>query len=172
MLNRREFVYSLGALALAPPAALLASGATDKTPEPLTTAEKETLGHICETLIPEDDYPGALELGVVTYIDRLLKEAHPDWIVVYRTGLAATDQACEELFEQPFAKLDAARQTEVVEKMQRGQLPGILWRSVPSGEFFSMVLSHTMQGFYSHPQWGGNKNKEAWKMIGYDDWWA
>jgi len=25
---------------------------------------------------------------------------------------------------------------------------------------------------YSHPKWGGNKDKLAWKMIGYEDWWV
>ncbi len=173
MLNRREFVYSLSALAFAPPARLLAAQGTGESGAvELSDAEKRTLGHLCEQIIPKDEYPGALELGVVNFIDRLLKEAHPDWLAVYRTGLHSTDASAQAEHAKPFAELDPAQQIELMKKMERGQLPGLEWYGLPSGEFFQMVLSHTMQGYYGHPQWGGNRNKESWKMIGYDDFWA
>jgi len=28
-------------------------------------------------------------------------------------------------------------------------------------------LQHTVEGFFSDPIYGGNKNKIAWKMIGF-----
>ncbi len=173
-LNRREFVYSLSALSVAPPIALLASAgrAIAATAPDLTEAEKRTLGDVCQQLIPADEYPGARESGVVNFIDRLLKEAHPDWIVVYQSGLKSTDLSSEDMHGGKFSELSSSQQIEVLKKMERGELSNQLWFSIPSGEFFSMVLSHTMQSFYGHPKWGGNRNKEAWKMIGYDDFWA
>jgi gluconate 2-dehydrogenase gamma chain len=38
---------------------------------------------------------------------------------------------------------------------------------VPSNIFFDFLLQHTIEGFFSDPIYGGNKNKIAWKMIGF-----
>ena len=32
---------------------------------------------------------------------------------------------------------------------------------------FDFLLQHTVEGFFSDPIYGGNKNKIAWKMIGF-----
>ena len=56
--------------------------------------------------------------------------------------------------------------------MERGDLPFLNWNGYECTEFLAMVRDHTMQACYSHPKWGGNKDKLAWKMIGYEDWWT
>ena len=61
--------------------------------------------------------------------------------------------------------------------LERGpQLSGNLlktdWPSVAAKDFFRMIRDHTLQGAYSHPKYGGNRNKAAWDMIGYDDFWV
>jgi gluconate 2-dehydrogenase gamma chain len=33
--------------------------------------------------------------------------------------------------------------------------------------FFGMVVRHAMQGYYSHPKYGGNKDGASWKMLKY-----
>lgn len=170
-MRRREFVFSLAALAAAPPWRLRGQSGVGE-PKALTAEEKEILGHICERIVPEDEYPGARKLGAVEFIDRLLKEAHPDWIVVYRTGLKATDKNARRLYGKRFAELAAEQQDELLRKMERGEFHISKCDGVPCEEFFAMVRSHTMHGCYSHPKWGGNRDKAAWKMIGYDDWWA
>lgn len=35
--------------------------------------------------------------------------------------------------------------------------------------FFNMVRTHTVIGFLTHPEHGGNHEKIGWKLIGYDD---
>ena len=173
-IDRRDFVFSLAALAGAPPAVLAGKLARQKAGSipPLSDAEKNTLGAICERIVPADEYPGARELGAVHFIDRLLREAHPAWTLVYRAGLASTDVSSRKLYGKPFAALDTARQDELLRKMERSELPVTDWVGFESGTFFTMVRTHTMHGCYSHPKWGGNRNKAAWKMIGFDDWWA
>ncbi|UCF35590.1 MAG: gluconate 2-dehydrogenase subunit 3 family protein [Acidobacteriota bacterium] len=174
-IDRRDFVFSLAALAVAPPAFLMGH-TTQKDPsatgDGLSDTEKKLLGDICEQLIPTDEFPGARELNVVEFIDRMLTEAHPDWIVVYRSGLKSTELCSQELHGKRFSELEWDQQTQFLTKMQRGDLPWLLWNGLECGEFFGMVLSHTMHGYYSHPKWGGNRDKLAWKMIGYDDWWV
>ena len=34
-------------------------------------------------------------------------------------------------------------------------------------QFFDVAYQATMEGMFSEPIYGGNKNKAAWKMIGY-----
>jgi gluconate 2-dehydrogenase gamma chain len=38
---------------------------------------------------------------------------------------------------------------------------------VPSAAFFQMLLQMTVEGYFSDPVYGGNKNMVAWKMIGF-----
>lgn len=173
-LDRREFVFSLTALASAPPLSLFARKQDEGTAEtgPLTDDEMETLTAICEQIIPEDDFPGARELGVGIFISRLLKEAHPDWISVYHSGLRSTDNSSLKHYKKPFTEIPFDQQTTLLQRMEQGDLELVDWGAVPPEEFFSMVRSHAVQGFYSHPRWGGNRDKKAWEMIGYDDWWV
>jgi gluconate 2-dehydrogenase gamma chain len=172
-LNRRQFVYSLAAMAAAPPRPLQAAIQSPGSASPsLTAAEKTALGHLCQQIIPADAFPGARDLGVVDFIERTLQEAHPDWIVVYRAGLRSTDLSSQHMHGRPFADLPFAQQKELLEKMESDDLPQLEWSGVAGSDFFAMVRDHTMQGYYSHPRWGGNKDKAAWRMIGYDDWWA
>jgi gluconate 2-dehydrogenase gamma chain len=130
------------------------------------------LGDICEQIIPADDFPGARELGVATFIERVLREAHPEWTTVYQAGLNSTEASSQKVFRESFAKLTSDQQFQLLQRMERGDLPSELWPSPSTEDFFSMVRSHTMQGFYSNPRWGGNRDKLAWKMIGFDDWWV
>ena len=39
--------------------------------------------------------------------------------------------------------------------------------SVSAQEFFNLLLATTMQGFFGDPIYGGNRDKAAWKMIGF-----
>lgn len=172
-LKRRSFLFSLAALASAPPAELLPRlRAAVAAPAPLSETEKEVLGQFCEQLVPADEFPGARELGAVEFIERLLAEAHPEWTEVYRAGLRATDLSSRRRFQQPFAELPFERQTELLKLMEQGELESEDWNGVSQQSFFGTVLSHTMHGCYAHPQWGGNRGKRAWEMIGYDDWWV
>ncbi len=172
--DRRKFLFSLAAMATAPPRFLLAGGVPplQGTVKGLPEDQLTLLGDVCEQIVPADDFPGARELGVATFIGRVLREAHPEWVAVYQAGLTATDLSSERLFQASFVKLNFDQQLQLLQRMERGDLPADLWPSPPAGDFFSMVRSHTMQGFYSHPRWGGNRDKLAWKMIGFDDWWV
>ncbi len=42
-------------------------------------------------------------------------------------------------------------------------IPGPL----PAGLFLDLLYQNVMEGFFSDPAYGGNRNKASWKMIGY-----
>ena len=39
--------------------------------------------------------------------------------------------------------------------------------AVGAQEFFNLLLATTLQGFFADPVYGGNRDKAAWKMIGF-----
>jgi gluconate 2-dehydrogenase gamma chain len=34
-------------------------------------------------------------------------------------------------------------------------------------QFFEMLLASAMEGFFADPMYGGNRDKVAWRMVGY-----
>ena len=48
--------------------------------------------------------------------------------------------------------------------MEQGRVP---FDGLSAQEFFNLLLATTMQGFFSDPIYGGNRDKVAWKMIGF-----
>ena len=38
---------------------------------------------------------------------------------------------------------------------------------MPSNVFFESLLDVTIEGFFSDPAYGGNRDMAAWKMIGF-----
>jgi gluconate 2-dehydrogenase gamma chain len=173
-LKRREFMFDLGALVAAPPLRLLKNYPEEKRRVAARFSEEEALAleAMCEQIFPKDDFPGAKELGVSEFLTQTLLNSHPDWMVVYRSGLQALQSTSRAAHGRPFEKLGFDEQMKTLSMMEEGKLPGPGWDRVSPRDFFQLVRDHTLQGVYSHPRYGGNKGKGAWKMIGYDDWWA
>ena len=131
-----------------------------------TLDEARTLAAICEQIIPADQDPGAAWAGVVNYIDRQLCGGLGRWRDAYRAGIAAVDERSSRVYSKSFADLDSQQQIEFLQKMEAGQLPSELWKDVRAGEFFGLVVDHTMQGYYGDPRHGGNRGRVSWKMLG------
>jgi len=167
--TRRQFVFALGALAWRPPAAVRSAGPVQT--EPWTATERAVLDALCEQIFPKDEYAGARELGVVAFLETTLLKAHPEWLASYRAGLQSAEKSSLELYQQGVAQISAEQQTRLVSMMEADKLPAALWTGPSASVFFAMMRDHTLQGVYSHPRYGGNRGKQAWKMIGYDDRW-
>jgi len=43
----------------------------------------------------------------------------------------------------------------------------VTFDGISAQEFFNLLLATTMQGFFADPVYGGNRDKVAWKMIGF-----
>jgi len=117
--------------------------------------EARTVDAICEQIIPADLTPGARQAQVVNYIDIQLTRAFKKYQQVYREGIAAVDRASREKFGQCFVKLSADQQVAVLKHVED-----------KSKTFFTLILTHTRQGFYGDPRHGGNRNMISWKMLG------
>ena len=81
---------------------------------------------IFERFFPADEYsPGAIQIAVVTYIDRALAGAYRDQIETYRVGLSALDAAARQRHGTPFADCNPQQQDDMLDDMEQGKLKTI-----------------------------------------------
>jgi len=124
----------------------------------LTGAEAREIEAIAAQIIPADDTPGAREAGVIYFIDRALATFDKDKRAVYTEGLKDLDARRATLFpgSRSFAELDSDSQIRLL-------------RAIEKSDFFELVRSHAILGFFGNPSYGGNRDQIGWKLIGFED---
>jgi gluconate 2-dehydrogenase gamma chain len=128
-------------------------------PVALTDAELVTLKAATDRIIPADDLgPSASEAGVFVYIDRALSSRYAAQLPLYQESLLALDVVAEG---GNFAALDAESQDALLSDIESGEI-----KEFPAG-FFMTLLTHTREGLFADPIYGGNQNFSGWDLIGY-----
>jgi gluconate 2-dehydrogenase gamma chain len=144
-----------------------------------------------DRLIPADPTgPSASEAGVVVFLDRQLAGDYGNgarfylegpWgkgsesqgyqsrftpAQFYRRAIGAIEQAVgKSENNKAFKDLAADRQDALLKQMESGDLK--LEGPITSKAFFTMFLQNVLEGYFSDPIYGGNKDGAAWKMIGF-----
>src|SRR5262249_43275303 len=173
-LTRRQMLQRLGgiiglAAVLPLPARSLARAqglsAVTNAPVSLTSAEAETLRAIIARIIPADENePGAREARSDRYIDRALARALKNQRSTCAAGLASVDAYAQSSKKWVFAKLYTSDQDRILAEIQSDRATG--FAAGGSGQFFNLVRTHTIQGTFSDPFYGGNENFIGWDLIG------
>jgi hypothetical protein len=132
----------------------------------LTSNHWNTLRSLMNRIIPQDDFPDAYEAGVGNYLARQFERDLRSHVESYRLGLEALEAESHAFAGQGFTELDASRQDMILSRLEAGQVT-LLWPVDPTG-FFHMVIEHVMEGYYSDPGNGGNRDSIAWRMIGFE----
>lgn len=133
--------------------------------ETLTAAESDTLESMVARIIPTDENgPGAAEARAAHYIDRALTGPLAGSKPAYVSGLAALNDYAQSSKGAPFVKLGAADQDAVLMALEKNGATGF---RPNSAAFFNMVRTHTIQGTFCDPYYGGNHNFVGWDLIGY-----
>jgi gluconate 2-dehydrogenase gamma chain len=167
-MDRRSFLKSAagGTMVLVSAPALAFSQGTPSAHgcKIFTVAQATLVEAIAEQIVPADEYPGGKDAGVVFYIDGIL--AGPfgrSYRERYEQGLRLVDELSQRLFHGDFVSLDNEQQVAVLKTMESGD-------DTPNQarEFFSLILQHTMEGYYGDPEHGGNRDNASWKMIGFE----
>ena len=132
----------------------------------LNDDDAATVEAFTERLMPgAPGKPGARETGVLNYIDLALSGAYQDLQDFYRRGLAMLDAYCRKTYSASFVKLDAARQDEVIMALEHNKATEFTWPSAPA--FFNTLRTHTMEGMFADPIYGGNKEFAGWRLVGF-----
>jgi gluconate 2-dehydrogenase gamma chain len=69
-----------------------------------------------------------------------------------------------EFKSKTFKEISTAEQDTVLKGLEAGT---IALSGVDGKAFFAMFLQNTIEGYFSDPIYGGNKDMAAWKMIGF-----
>jgi gluconate 2-dehydrogenase gamma chain len=140
-------------------------------------------------LIPADELgPGAKEAGLAYFIDQQLlggwgtmakmyrqgpwpegtpQQGYQSPLTpqqVYRIGIGEVNAHCAKQYGTSFSALPAAQQDEVLRGLDGGKIE---LEAVRSQFFFNMLLANTIEGFFSDPVYGGNRDKAGWKLVGF-----
>jgi gluconate 2-dehydrogenase gamma chain len=155
--------------ASATPAAFQASAVAREPLQALTAAEADLMDAIVARLIPTDaDGPGATEARAVRYIDRALAGGLSGSREAYRAGLAAFDRYSRSSRGKPFTALSPTDQDSVLIDVETGAATGSgAGFEGSSAAFFAMVRTHTLQGTFGDPYYGGNANFVGWDLLNY-----
>ena len=125
-----------------------------------------TVAAFTERLMPgAPGKAGALDAGVLNYIDLALAGAYADLQDFYRRGLAQLDLYCRHTYGGPFAGLSATWQDAVIAALEQEEVPEFVWPT--AREFFNTLREHTMEGMFADPVYGGNKDFAGWKLVGF-----
>lgn len=140
-------------------------------------------------LIPSDATgPGAIEAEVPRFIDRQLAGPYGEgdrfylqppfpkgtptqgWQMgapssVYRVAIAAIDRWAGANYGKPFAALDPASQDEALTALEDGKAD--LGDGADPKAFFTLLLQNVIEGYFADPIYGGNRNMQSWRMIGF-----
>ena len=155
----------------------------------LTPPEAAFIEAFVDVLVPADELtPSGTDLGLATFIDRQLAGAwgkgdrlyqQGPWAQgapgqgyqlpltpaeFFRAGIAAVNKHCKDEYGKEFDRLAAADKQRVLENLDKSM---INLEHLSGKQFLDVAYQATMEGLFGDPIYGGNKNKAAWKMIGY-----
>jgi gluconate 2-dehydrogenase gamma chain len=129
-------------------------------------ADALTIAAFTERLMPSaPDKPEAREADVLNYIDLALAGAYAELQEFYRHGLAQLDAYCRGAYKEAFIHLTPERQDEVIAALEEGKAAGFAWPT--AREFFSVLRTHTMEGMFADPLYGGNRDFAGWRLVGF-----
>jgi gluconate 2-dehydrogenase gamma chain len=132
----------------------------------LNDDDAATVAAFAERLMPgAPGKPGARDAGVLNYIDLALAGAYADLQDFYRRGLTSLEAYCRKTNDASFVKLSTAKQDEVIAALEQGKATGFTWPTAQA--FFNTVRTHTMEGMFADPVYGGNKDFAGWVLVGF-----
>jgi gluconate 2-dehydrogenase gamma chain len=155
-----------------------------------SSEERDFVDAAAARLIPTDDLgPGANDASVTTFIDRQLAGSFGQattWYMqgpwadgapeqgyqsrltpaqLYRVAINAVNASCRQTFNgKRFAELSTDDQDKVLTGLEKGE---IKFDGAQGKTFFDLLLQNTVEGFFSDPIYGGNRDMVGWKLIGF-----
>ena len=180
--SRRHFLArsgsALGAtwVAMSLPALLTAceesrDQASDTTAFEILTMEEATeLGAIVAQIIPTTDTPGAREAGVIHFLDAAFGTFYASMLDPIRGGLSDVQVKVAKLHESQGSQgSQASQQSDVTFSSLSDEGQIAVMKQIESEPYFGLMQFGTAVGMFSHPKYGGNKDKVGWEIIGFDD---
>lgn len=169
-----------------------AADVTEDAFEFLTLDQAEAVERLIDRIYPEDENgPGAVELGVLFFIDGQLAGAwgegakhyteppyHPEEAVpeqgwqyrhtpneVYELALNYLETHTQNAYGKAVGDLSDEEADEVVAALESDDVDA--FRGFTPSSFFSLLRQNTLEGVYSDPMYSGNRGMMGWRMKDY-----
>lgn len=84
---------------------------------------------------------------------------------MYQKGLASVDQYANQQYGSDYVDLSEEEQDQILADMQDGSATG--FDSPTAKTFFDLLRTHTIQGMFADPAYGGNRDMVGWRLVGY-----
>jgi gluconate 2-dehydrogenase gamma chain len=145
---------------------------------------------LVDHMVPADDLtPKGSDIGINVYIDRALAGAwgkgdrlymQGPWkpgvpsqgyqlpltpAQLYRAGIEATNAHCRKTYGKTFDRLTEQQREEVLVGLSTAKITFDI--GLPVRAFWAMLYQTVIEGMFSDPIHGGNRNKAGWKLIGF-----
>jgi gluconate 2-dehydrogenase gamma chain len=145
---------------------------------------------VVDHMVPADELsPKGTDIGINIYIDRALaggwgkgerlymqgpwKRGVPSQgyqlpltpAQLYRAGIEATNAHCRKTYGKPFDRLDEPQREEVLVALSTGKVT--FDSGLPARVFWTAMYQTVMEGMFSDPIYGGNRDKAGWRLIGF-----
>ena len=156
----------------------------------LNLQEQAFVEALVDHMVPADVLsPKGTDIGINIYIDRALaggwgkgerlymqgpwREGVPSQgyqlpltpADLYRSGIAAANAFCVKTYGKSFDKITESQREEFLLGLQAGKVT--FENGPPARVFFATMYQTVMEGMFSDPIYGGNRNKAGWKIIGF-----
>ncbi len=180
----------------AAPAATPAKGAAPAAgPAPagytfLKPSEQAFVEAMVDHMIPADELtPSGTDVGLAIFIDRACAGSwgkgdrlylQGPWkqgsanqgyqlpltpAELYQRGIAGSNAYCRKTWGKSFDRLAAADKETFLKDLAAGKI--MFAGGIPGREFFTMAYQTVMEGLFSDPIYGGNRNMVGWRMVGF-----
>jgi gluconate 2-dehydrogenase gamma chain len=145
---------------------------------------------LVDHMVPADELtPKGTDIGINTYIDRALaggwgkgdrlymqgpwKKGVPAQgyqlpltpAQLFRAGIEATNAHCRKTYGKSFDRIDEAQREEVLVGLSTAKIN--FDSGLPVRVFWPALYLSVIEGMFSDPIYGGNRNKAGWQMIGF-----
>ncbi len=84
---------------------------------------------------------------------------------IYRMALPQVDAHARARFGDGFTALSEEQQDLVLIDLEEGEAPA--FTDLDSRDFFVLIRQHTIEGMFSDPMYGGNRDMVGWELIGW-----
>ena len=135
----------------------------------LSNNQANTMAEVAETILPKTSTPGAKDLGVPQFIDKMLKELLTEKDQKeFVAGIESLDERCNNDYGKAFAECEQKQKEEILTKLDKeaAKFPPNLWGIVLDPKpapitFFRRMKSLTLMGYFT-------SEKIAKEVLVYD----
>jgi hypothetical protein len=119
------------------------------------------IGELAETILPKTQTPGAKDLNIDQFIDRIIKEVFStEDQQLFLKGMDAFEKECTDIYSKSFIKCSPDQRNELLKKLEKesAKTPPSVWGIVlkESGPmpFYRQAKELTLLGYFTSEQVG------------------